>query len=240
MISRRKSTRTSSSPGDLRRGGIALLHLPGAADNGRSRSHSPQQEPSTHGDISRADGRAATPPVAAAVAVAGPVRKSRWSGLVGREAITGLLFVSPFIIGFVIFSALPMVASFILSLTDFDPRRPEEIQFVGLDNYLRMLSDPILLESLWVTVRFALLVVPLTLGFALGIAMLVNNTLLSGRNVFRTLFYMPMHIPIVASTLVWMGMLHASNGWLNMGLAAVGIPGPNWLQNPVGSDRRSA
>ena len=176
--------------------------------------------------------RPVTPPAAVAAVVGAPARRGRWSGLAGREAITGLLFVSPFLIGFLVFSALPMIASFILSLTDFDPRRPEEIQFVGLDNYLRMLNDPVLFESLWVTVRFALMVVPLTLGFALAMAMLVNNTLLAGRNVFRTLFYMPMHIPIVASTLVWMGMLHASNGWLNMGLAAVGIPGPNWLQNP--------
>lgn len=176
--------------------------------------------------------RPATQPAMAAVAVDGPARRSRWSGLAGREAVTGLLFISPFLIGFVVFSALPMIASLVLSLTDFDPRRPDEIQFIGLDNYLRMLNDPVLLESLWVTVRFALMVVPLTLGFALGIALLVNNTLLAGRNAFRTLFYMPMHIPIVASTLVWMGMLHASNGWLNMGLAAVGIPGPNWLQNP--------
>ncbi|MGZ8481311.1 MAG: carbohydrate ABC transporter permease, partial [Candidatus Limnocylindria bacterium] len=94
-----------------------------------------------------------------------------------------------------------------------------------------MLRDPVLLQSLWVTVRFALLVVPLTLGFALAVALLVNNTLLSGRSVFRTLFYMPMQIPIVASTIVWIGVLNAQNGWLNYGLGAVGIDGPNWLQS---------
>ncbi len=156
-----------------------------------------------------------------------------WQGLAGQEALTGLLFVSPFLIGFVIFSALPMVASLVLSFTNFDPLRPDEIRFIGLENYIRMASDPILLESLWVTVRFALMVIPLTLGFALFVALLVNNTLLAGRNVFRTLFYMPMQIPIVASTVVWIGMLHASNGWINMGLAAAGIEGPNWLQSPT-------
>lgn len=156
-----------------------------------------------------------------------------WQGLAGQEAITGLLFVSPFLIGFVIFSALPMLASLALSFTNFDPRSPDEVEFIGLENYIRMASDPILLESLWVTVRFALMVIPLTLGFALFVALLVNNTLLAGRNVFRTLFYMPMQIPIVASTVVWIGMLHASNGWINMGLAAAGIEGPNWLQSPT-------
>jgi ABC-type sugar transport system permease subunit len=150
-----------------------------------------------------------------------------------RESWTGLLFVAPFLIGFVLFSALPMAASLVLSFTDFDPRRPEEIRFIGLENYARMLSDPILLESLWVTVRFALLVVPLTLGFALGVALLVNSRLLAGRSVFRTLFYMPMQIPIVASTVVWIGVLNAQSGWLNAALAAVGVPGPNWLQSPT-------
>jgi multiple sugar transport system permease protein len=75
--------------------------------------------------------------------------------------------------------------------------------------------------------------VPLTLAFALAVAMLVNSTLLAGRNVFRTLFYMPMQIPIVASTVVWIGVLNASNGWLNYGLEAIGIPGPNWLNSAV-------
>ena len=156
-----------------------------------------------------------------------------WTRLRSPESLTGLAFVAPFLIGFVVFSALPMLASLALSFTDFDPRRPAEIQFIGLDNYARMLRDPILLESLWVTVRFAVMVVPLTLAFALAVAMLVNSTLLAGRNVFRTLFYMPMQIPLVASTIVWIGVLHATTGWLNLSLGAVGIDGPNWLQSVV-------
>jgi multiple sugar transport system permease protein len=148
-----------------------------------------------------------------------------------REARTGLLFVAPWIVGFVIFSALPMIASLVLSLTDFDPRRPDEIQFIGLGNYAQMLQDPILLESLQVTVRFALMVVPTTLAFALGVALLVNSPLLFGRNVFRTLFYVPMQIPIVASTIVWVGVLNVSTGWLNKSLGVVGIAGPDWLNS---------
>ncbi|HEX2883044.1 MAG TPA: sugar ABC transporter permease, partial [Candidatus Limnocylindria bacterium] len=140
---------------------------------------------------------------------------------------------APFIVGFILFSALPMAASLVLSLTDFDPREPDQIHFIGLENYAEMLRDPVLHESLWVTVRFGLMVVPLTLGVALGVAILVNSRLLAGRNVFRTLFYMPMQIPIVASTLVWMGVLHAQNGWLNLALNAMGLPGPNWLQSPT-------
>ena len=156
----------------------------------------------------------------------------RWRRL-DSEAVTGLLYVSPFIVGFILFSALPMLASFVLSLTDFDPREPDEIHFIGIGNYTRLLGDPVVAQSLWVTLRFALMVVPLTLVFALGVALLVNGKLLAGRNVFRTLFYVPMQIPIVASTLVWVGVLHATTGWINLSLGAVGIDGPSWLQSPT-------
>jgi multiple sugar transport system permease protein len=166
-------------------------------------------------------------------AVAPPRTKRGGSSQHRRESLTGLAFVAPFIVGFILFSALPMAASLVLSLTDFDPREPDQIHFIGLENYAEMLRDPVLHESLWVTVRFGLMVVPLTLGVALGVAILVNSRLLAGRNVFRTLFYMPMQIPIVASTLVWIGVLHANTGWLNQALAIFGIDGPNWLQSPT-------
>jgi len=165
------------------------------------------------------------------LAVVAPPRRPRWRGLADRESLNGLLFVSPFIVGFVLFQALPMVASFFLSMTDFDPREPDEIAFIGFDNYARLLSDPNVSHSLFVTVRFAAMAVPLTLGLALGVALLVNSQRLAGRNIFRTLFYMPMQIPIVASTLVWIGVLHATTGWLNISLSAVGVDGPNWLQS---------
>jgi multiple sugar transport system permease protein len=166
-----------------------------------------------------------------AVAVVPPPPSRRWWRRLDSESVTGLLYVSPFIVGFVLFSALPMLASLVLSLTDFDPREPDEVNFIGLGNYARLLNDPVVAESLWVTLRFALMVVPLTLAFALGVALLVNSKLLAGRNVFRTLFYLPMQIPLVASTLVWIGVLHATTGWLNLSLGAVGIDGPNWLQS---------
>jgi ABC-type sugar transport system permease subunit len=170
------------------------------------------------------------PPTVLAV---GAPKGGRWAAFKSREAVTGLLFASPWIVGFLLFSALPMIASLVLSLTDFDPRRPDELQFIGLDNYAHMLRDPVLIESLVVTARFALLVVPVSLAAALGIAVLVNSTLLAGKSIFRTLFYMPMQIPVVASTIVWIGVLNVSNGWLNQGLRAAGLPGPDWLNSTI-------
>lgn len=147
------------------------------------------------------------------------------------EAVWGYVFISPWIVGFLVFMLLPMVASFVISLTDFDPRLPDEIHFIGLANYERMLGDPLVLESLGVTLKFAAIAIPGTLASALGIAMLVNSRHLVGRNIFRTLFYMPMQIPLVASTLIWQGVLNLHTGWVNMGLGAVGIQGPDWINS---------
>jgi multiple sugar transport system permease protein len=168
-------------------------------------------------------GTIATAPAATRTSGRGP--------LLDREARWGLVFVSPWLIGFLLFMALPMVAALYLSFTDYNPIDPGATQFIGLENYQRMLRDPVFLESLWVTIKFAVLVVPATLLFALGIALLVNSTLLRGRTLFRTLFYMPVQIPLVASTLVWMGMLNSQSGWINLGLTAVGLPVPDWLHS---------
>jgi ABC-type sugar transport system permease subunit len=148
-----------------------------------------------------------------------------------REAAWGIVFVGPWIIGFLLFTLGPLVASLVLSLTDFNLVRPEAARFVGLDNYARLATDPLVLQGLVVTARFALLAVPVTMVASLGIALLVNSPRLFGRSVFRTLFYMPIQIPLVASTLVWIGFLNPETGWLNGLLGLVGIQGPDWTNN---------
>ncbi|HXG41084.1 MAG TPA: sugar ABC transporter permease [Candidatus Limnocylindrales bacterium] len=154
------------------------------------------------------------------------------TGIARREALTGLAFVSPWLVGFVLFTLLPMGAALWFSLTDFDLRRPEAARFVGLDNFVRLLSDPNVGQSLGVTVRFALLTVPLNLGLALGLAVLLNHRGVAARSLFRTMFYLPMQIPLVASTLIWAGVLNEQTGWLNRALGVVGIGGPDWLESP--------
>lgn len=148
-----------------------------------------------------------------------------------RESFWGLAFISPWILGALAFTLLPMGASFVISLTNFDPRYPDAVQSVGLANYQRMLADPLVLQSLGVTLKFAAVMLPLTLAVSLGLAMLVNNPKLIGRTVFRTLFYMPTQIPIIATTLIWQGVLNLHTGWLNYALGAVGIAGPDWLNS---------
>jgi multiple sugar transport system permease protein len=149
----------------------------------------------------------------------------------GRETLWGVVFIGPWLVGLILLTAGPMIASLIMSLTDFDLVHPDAVRFVGLDNYVRMTSDPNVLKSLVVTFQFALVAIPLTMIASLGFALLLNSPKLFGRNVFRTLFYMPIQIPLVASTLVWIGFLNTETGWLNAILQGFGLPGPDWINS---------
>lgn len=163
-------------------------------------------------------------PVAAAPAAA--------RSLARREQLWGYVFIAPWIVGFLLFTLLPMAAALVFSLTDFDLRRPDEIRFIGLQNYERLLADRDVQHSLAITVRFILTTVPLNLGFALGLALLLNSPRVAGKSVLRTLFYMPIQIPLVAATLIWLSVLNGSTGWVNRILGIVGINGPDWIADP--------
>jgi ABC-type sugar transport system permease subunit len=158
--------------------------------------------------------------------------RPRWGSTPSsRETVWGLVFIGPWVIGLVLLTAGPMIASLVLSLTDFDLIHPDAVRFVGLDNYARMASDPNVIKSLIVTFRFAIIAIPVTMFASLGFALLLNSAKLLGRNVLRTLVYMPMQIPLVASTLVWIGFLNPETGWLNHILGFLGLPGPDWLNS---------
>jgi ABC-type sugar transport system permease subunit len=151
--------------------------------------------------------------------------------LARRESLWGLAFISPWLLGAIVFTLLPMGASFVISLTNFDPRYPDAIHTVGLANYARLISDPLVLQSLGVTLKFAAVMIPLTIGVSLALAILLNSPRLVGRSIFRTLFYVPMQIPLVATALIWQGVLNLHTGWLNLALGTVGIAGPDWLNS---------
>jgi multiple sugar transport system permease protein len=157
--------------------------------------------------------------------------------LARRETLWGLAFLSPWLIGLVVFTALPIAASLALSFTNFNILHPDDIRFIGLDNYSRMWSELLnngaVGQSLGVTARFALMSVPLGIGLALGLALLLNQKLLAGKPVFRTLFFMPVLIPLVASTIVRQGFHNGSTGWLAQILRAFGLPAPNWFADPA-------
>ena len=148
-----------------------------------------------------------------------------------REALWGYVFIGPWLIGLGLFIAGPMIASLVMSLTDFNLVHPETTTFVGLDNYIRMTSDPTIGQSLLATLKFALLAIPVTMGASLGFALLLNHPKMPAKGPLRTLVYMPIMIPLVASTLVWIGFLNTETGWLNQILGSFGLPQPDWINS---------
>jgi multiple sugar transport system permease protein len=165
--------------------------------------------------------------------------KHKMSKLQKKEARWGLLFLSPWMIGFVLFYFLPMLASFGFSLLNFNPAVPDEARFIGFQNWVRALTlDNEVRLSFVRTLRFMTISLPIGLGFAFFLAVLLNTKKIIGNNLYRTLFYMPTMIPMVATVLIWNGVLNEHTGWMNMfiqwltGIKAVGTEGIRWLADP--------
>ncbi len=165
-----------------------------------------------------------------------------------REMKIGYLLLSPWLIGFVAFTFLPMLAtlffSFLdLSITDGIFSAPK---FVGFDNYAHLWDDPQAginpttwfssqtPSSLMVTIKFALIALPVGIFFPLILALLMNNKHLKGQFIFRSLFYMPYIVPFVASVFLWGGMLNPETGWINRLLVFMGVAKdvvPQWAND---------
>jgi multiple sugar transport system permease protein len=158
-------------------------------------------------------------------------RKKGRTALEKREIKWGLFFISPWLIGFALFTLFPMVASLVFSVTQFDLLHPREFKFIGLDNYVRLFSDPQVAQSMLITLKFALFAVPIGIFVPLGLALLVNAKYLFGKNVFRVMFYMPQMISAVAVAVVFRAVLNSESGWLNMLLKTIGIEGPRWFED---------
>ncbi|HVM19971.1 MAG TPA: sugar ABC transporter permease [Egibacteraceae bacterium] len=148
-----------------------------------------------------------------------------------REFRWAMVFMSPWIVGFLVFMAGPMLWSLWLSFTDYDPLRANTA-FVGLDNYRELLVDPEVRTSLWNTVFFTVFYVPGTIASGLALALLLQRV---GRAVgfFRTAFYLPNITPAVAVGALFLLLLNGRDGLVNQALRAIGLPGPSWLNDPA-------
>ena len=148
-----------------------------------------------------------------------------------RELLWALIFMSPWILGFLIFMAGPMLWSLWLSFTDYDPLVPVT-NFIGVENYQELFSDPKIRTSLWNTVFFTIFNVPGTILSGLALALLLDKV---GRaaGFFRTAFYMPNITPAVAVGALFLLLLNGRDGIVNQALRAVGLPGPSWLNDPA-------
>lgn len=147
-----------------------------------------------------------------------------------REAIDGYLFIAPWLVGFVFLVSGPMVASLLMSFTEWDLFSPP--RWVGLDNFRALFSDRLVGLSLYNTAFFTAFSVPLNLGAALGAALLLNLRL-KGQSVFRTAFYLPAVMPAVANAILWFWILNPEVGLANALLRRVGLPELQWLESPA-------
>lgn len=151
-------------------------------------------------------------------------------GLKRQEAILGYLFIAPNLISFAVFLLGPIVASLLLSFTDWDLIQAPK--FVGLSNYSRMLNDAQLWVSLGNTLKFAALSIPLGIAISLGLALAMNQRL-KGITLYRTAFFIPVVASTVAVAMVWRWILNAEFGILNHVLGLFGIARQSWLSNPA-------
>lgn len=147
-----------------------------------------------------------------------------------RRLVTGLAFASPWLIGFVIFTAGPIAASGYYSLTRFNLFQPPE--FVGLENYVKLLNDPNFRQSAFNTVYLTAVGLPISIVLALLCALVLNFDL-KGQAIYRAILYLPSIVPVVVAAYVWRWMLTGPWGLVNYILSLFHISFPAWLGDPV-------
>jgi ABC-type sugar transport system permease subunit len=158
-------------------------------------------------------------------------RRFGMTPLARREARRGLLFISPWILGFIAFTAFPMIATLAFTFTNIQLNQEEPLRFVGVENYQNLMGDRHAWASLAVTLRFAVLWLPVSIALPFVLALALNSRYVRGQGTFRVLFFLPYVVPFVAGVLIWQGML-GLNGWINEFLMTIGLEDPiNFLNS---------
>lgn len=146
-----------------------------------------------------------------------------------KVLLTGLLFTSPWIVGFLVFQVYPIILSLYYSMSEYNLFKPPE--WIGGDHYSRLFQDEKFYLSLYNTVYMCLFGLFPHLAFALAMALLLNASV-KGQSVYRTIYFLPTLVPVVAGSLLWMWLLNAQYGLVNQALGWLGLVQPNWLANP--------
>lgn len=154
--------------------------------------------------------------------------QGRSGGIQQSEQVWGVLLALPAILGFLFFDGGPMIAAFVISLTDWQIASAPS--FIGLDNYREMFTDdPLFLDALVATSLFAFGSVPLTLLVAFLVALLLNQQMIVGRSLLRTIYYLPTLVPLVANAVLWLWMFQPDFGLLNSALEWLRLPTSQWI-----------
>lgn len=155
-------------------------------------------------------------------------KKRRAGGLQRASELSGWLFALPAILGFVILVLGPMAASLAFSLTDYNVFSSPS--FIGLANYAKLFSgqDPFFYKSLAVTLYYAALNVPACIVASLAMAMMLSRNI-RGKALFRSIFYLPSIVPVVATSFIWLWLLNPDLGLVNTVLSSLGLPTSKWF-----------
>ena len=151
------------------------------------------------------------------------------SRMARREMYTAWLFISPWVLGFIFFLALPVALSVYYSFTAFNVFQPP--RWIGLANFRALSTDPLFWKALYNTAYYTFLSVPLMMIISLGIALLLNSKL-RGMRIFRTIFFLPSVLSGVGVALLWLWIFNPDYGLINLLLGYLGIEGPLWLYSP--------
>jgi multiple sugar transport system permease protein len=157
-----------------------------------------------------------------------PKKKKRYS-LSSYSARVGFLFILPWILGFVLLKAFPIFTALGYSFTNFRMLQPDQTQFIGLQNYITFFKDQRAWNSLFRSINYFLLTVPIEMIAALALATVFSSERLRGKRLLRTLFFMPSIIPAIAISFIVSGLLNRDSGWVNLlilkPLNLPGLPG---------------
>ncbi|MGA2529929.1 MAG: sugar ABC transporter permease [Acidimicrobiales bacterium] len=162
----------------------------------------------------------------APVTVSGVARRNSLRSPHRRALRVGLLFVSPWIAGFLLFFAYPFLATIYYSFTDFNG--VGAAHWIGFGNYVNLFHDPLFKTSLFNTFYYTAIELPLSTVAALGLALLLNMNV-RGRAVYRTIFYIPSIVPLVASCMIFVWLFNPASGIVNDLLIDVHLPSPDWF-----------
>ncbi len=148
-----------------------------------------------------------------------------------KENWTGIAFIAPTIILLFIFLFIPFILTIGYSFTNYNILKPSDMGFVGLKNFIRLTKDTVFLKSIVNTFVFVILVVPLQVCLALGLAILINRKM-KGISIFRLAFFAPTVLSLVVVSILWTYIYNPNNGLLNSLLGSLGIGPFKFLSNP--------
>lgn len=147
-----------------------------------------------------------------------------------RETIVGYSFVTPAVLLLIFFLLLPFVLALIFGFTKFNLLRPDKIQFIGFDNYVTLFKDKLFYKSLYNTLYFSVIVVPVQSAVALVLALLINNKL-KLRNIFRIAYFSPVITSMTVIAILWIYLYNPNEGLVNSVLHLFGIPNQPFLRS---------